>query len=324
MSMDIDPEHPLVSIITPSYNQVCYLEATIRSVLEQGYPNIEYIVIDGGSTDGSVDILERYSPQVSLWLSEIDTGQAHAINKGIERSHGSILGWLNSDDILIPNTVSRAVNVFRQHLEIDVVYGRLERIDEDGNLVQTPALPKDKVEFSKEKILGECIVNQPGSFWRREIMDKAGRLDIGLRFVMDYEYWIRLAMNGARFKRLPEVVARFRLNPDSKTVSQSAAMAQEQLKVLDKLVEKYDLAKVLGISPRAVDRQVRMTRATTYLLAFYGEWKRQDFPKAREWLWKALAYNPTVILQRRWFELAIAWLKRGGFARAKGDSQIGG
>jgi glycosyltransferase involved in cell wall biosynthesis len=306
----MDAEKPLVSIITPSYNQAQFLEATIRSVLAQDYPNIEYIVIDGGSNDGSLAILERYSDQISLWLSEIDNGQAHAIDKGLERSHGAILGWLNSDDVLLPGTISQVVSNFRQHPELDVVYGRLERIDKNGQCVPTPSLPKDRRDFSLDHILGDCIVNQPGSFWRREIMDRVGRLDISLRYVMDYEYWIRLAMNGARFGRLPEVVAQFRLNPDSKTVSQSAAMAEEQLKVLNRLTEKNDLKKVLGISQREVDRRVRSTRATACLLAFYGEWKNRDYPKARAWLKKALVYQPMVILQRRWLDLGIASLKR--------------
>lgn len=305
-----ETQTPLVSVIIPSYNQAKYLEATLRSVLEQDYPKIEILVIDGGSTDGSVKILERFNAQLNLWLSEIDNGQAHAINKGLERAHGDILGWLNSDDLLLSGTISRAVSVFQQNPEVDVVYGRLERIDEEGRLTPTPDLPKDRTEFSLDHVLGECIVNQPGSFWRRTVMEKAGRLDISLHYVLDYEYWIRLAMYGARFKKLPEVVARFRLSPGSKTVSQSTAMANEQLKALNKLVEKNDFAKLLQISSHEVERRVRATRATLCLYAFYGEWKHGRKEPARGWLVKALAYKPTVLLECRWLTLGITSLWR--------------
>jgi glycosyltransferase involved in cell wall biosynthesis len=301
---------PLVSIITPSFNQGEFLEATICSVLDQDYPNIEYIVMDGGSTDDSVAILQRYTERITHWESQPDRGQAHAVNKGLQLARGSILGWLNSDDLLLPGTVSLVVKTFRDTPEIDVVYGRLERIDEEGRLVPTPILPKDRNDFSKERVLGECLVNQPGAFWQREIMEKAGFLDERLKYTLDYEYWIRLALAGTRFVRLPEVVARFRLSARSKTVSQATEMAQEQIQVLKETIEKYDLKRICGWDEREVETRANSTRARACLLAFNGELKRGNYRKAFDWLRVALRYDITSPFDRRWLDLGIASLQR--------------
>jgi glycosyltransferase involved in cell wall biosynthesis len=144
-------ELPLISIITPSYNQGEFLEDTILSVLSQDYSDIEYILIDGGSTDNSLDIIRQYKDRISDWVSEKDMGQAHAINKGLLRSRGEFLGWLNSDDILLPSTVSRVIKVFDEYPDIDVVYGRLERINWRNKVVSTP-LKEEWAEVLWEQI----------------------------------------------------------------------------------------------------------------------------------------------------------------------------
>lgn len=310
---------PLVSIVTPSFNQGQFLEQTIRSVVEQDYSYIEYIVMDGGSTDNSLEVIQRYADRLSYWESQPDRGQAHAINKGLQRATGDILGWLNSDDVLLPDTVRLVVETFEQHPEADVVYGRLERVDAQGQPVPTPELPKDRVVFGKELVIGECVVNQPGSFWRRSIQERSleieflpvlGPLDESLRYVMDYEYWIRLALAGAQFIHLPQVVARFRLSSESKTVSQSARMAEEQWRVLERLLATPDLPARLGLSFPRVKRQARRTFATIALHASYGCLKQRDGRQARHWLGKALQNDPTALLQRRWLDLAWASLRR--------------
>ena len=132
------PEYPLVSIITPSYNQGQFIDATIQSVLGQDYAPIEYLIIDGGSTDNSLEVIRRYEDQIAYWESQPDRGQAHAINKGLQHANGEILGWLNSDDVLLPDTVSRVVSAFGEYPHVDVVYGRLERIDASGSVAPTP------------------------------------------------------------------------------------------------------------------------------------------------------------------------------------------
>jgi glycosyltransferase involved in cell wall biosynthesis len=301
---------PLVSIITPSYNQGRYLEATIRSVLEQDYPRIEYLVIDGGSTDESVAIIKRYSDRLAYWESEPDRGQAHAVNKGLQRAQGEILGWLNSDDLLAPGAVSLSVQTLHDQPEIDVVYGRLARIDAAGRPVPTPVLPKDRVEFGLTHVVGECIVNQPGAFWRRALMQRVGWLDERLAYSLDYEYWIRMALAGARFKRLDSVVAYFRLSQGSKTVGQTAAQAVEQFQTLGRVLEEPGLASRLDLTDDQLQSQARQARARIALRAAYGSAKLRDWREARRWLGVALRNEPGALFERRYFDLAVASLRR--------------
>lgn len=301
---------PLVSIVTPTLNQGMFLEEAICSVLRQDYPHIEYIVIDGGSTDRSLEILQRYTPRLAYWESTPDHGQAHAINKGLQRARGEILGWLNADDLLLPETVRNCVHFFLEHEEVDVVYGHIERINESGQLVPTPKLPKDQVAFNAKLVLGECVVNQPGAFWRRSIMEKAGLLDESLRFVMDYEYWIRLALCGARFYRLPQTVAYFRLSRGSKTVTQSALMALEHLTVLERTLHIENLPSITGLSMAELRVQERKTRSAVCLHAFYGYLKSRHFLQAGRWFIRAMQADWRVLFQRRWFGLAWASILR--------------
>ncbi len=301
---------PLVSIITPSFNQGRFLESTIRSVLDLDYPRVEYLVIDGGSSDETTAIIQKYAAHLSYWVSEPDRGQAHAINKGLRRARGDILGWLNSDDLLLPDAVSRAADVFQREPQIDVVYSRLERINQAGERIPTPTLPKDTLEFSLKELLGECIVNQPGAFWRRSIMSRAGLLDESLQYAMDYEYWARLALEGAQFRRLPQVSARFRLSPTSKTVAHASEHAQEQLAVLAGLSTRPDLPELMGLNRSQLSRRTKKTRAVFCLQAFYGELKRACWRDAIGWLATALQSDPTVIFKRRWLDLWLSRLRR--------------
>jgi glycosyltransferase involved in cell wall biosynthesis len=303
---------PLVTIVTPSYNQGAFIEATLRSVLDQDYPQIEYLVIDGGSSDQSQKIIRRYANRLAYWESTLDRGQAHAINKGLVRSHGDILGWLNSDDLLLPGTVSRAVAIFQSEPEVDVVYGRLERIDTQGRRIPTPTLPKDRLDFSGVHVIGECLVNQPGAFWRRRWLDRVGMLNEQLHYALDYEYWLRIAQAGGKFKRLTEPVAQFRLSPASKTVGSAVKMAREHLSVLDLYPPGAALAKQLGVTVPALRRQARKGRAVIDLYAFNGCLKERRPAEAFRWLILALYNDPLVLFQRRWLDLAISRLSRPG------------
>lgn len=304
------PDSPLVTIITPSYNQGRYLESTIRSVLEQDYPRIEYIIIDGGSTDESLAIIQRFSKRLAYWESQPDRGQAQAVNKGLQRSRGEILSWLNSDDLLAPGAVGKAVKVLQDHSEIDVVYGRLARIDDSGKPVPTPNLPKDRVEFDLNHVIDECIVNQPGSFWRRRIMDRVGLLDERLIYSLDYQYWIRMALAGAKFKRIEAVVAHFRLSVGSKTVGQTAAQAVEQFHTLEETLELPDMAQRLDITADQLQRQARRARARIALRAAYGFAKLHNWRQFERWLGVALRNDPMALFERRYLDLALASLQR--------------
>jgi hypothetical protein len=202
------------------------------------------------------------------------------------------------------------VQIFLAQPEIDVVYGRLARIDESGQPIPTPILPKDRVEFGKAYVIGECIVNQPGAFWRRRIMDQVGLLDESLTYSLDYQYWIRMALAGARFKRVDSIIAFFRLSSGSKTVSQTAAQAEEQFHTLDQVLAQPELKNSLGISAAHLHHQARRTRARIALRAAYGHAKLRDYRKTRLWLGVVLINDPLAFFERRYIELGVATLQR--------------
>ncbi len=301
---------PLVSIVIPNLNQVRYLEPAIRSILEQDYARIELILIDGGSTDGSLEIIQHYAGSFSYWVSESNSGQSQAINKGFRRASGEILSWLNSDDLLSPGTVSLIVQVFHENPMVEFVHGRIDRIDEKGKVIPTPFLPKDSVDFGLDKVLGECVINQPGAFWRREVLERVGLLDESLVYTMDYEYWARMALADVSFNRLPNVLAQFRLTSGSKTVGQTAAQAKEQLVVLDRLQSTPNLAAIMGISPAKARWQARRTRSRSCLQVAYGNIKlRRPFP-AMGYFIKALVNDPTALFDPRFRLLFKASIER--------------
>jgi glycosyltransferase involved in cell wall biosynthesis len=308
--MMVETMLPWVTIVTPSYNQGDFLAATIRSVLEQDYSNIEYLVYDGGSTDNSLEIIQHYAERLDYWESKPDQGQAQAINKGLKRSKGQILGWLNSDDVLLPDAVSEAVKIFRREQDVDVVYGRLKRIDRNGKIVPTPTLPKDIVEFNKYNVIGECVVNQPGSFWRRDILDRVGYLNEDLDYAFDYEYWVRILLAGGGFKRLNRPVAAFRLSPNSKTVGQTARAALEHLKIIEAFSSRSDLPEKLGISKNVIEKQARKGSALIKMYIFYGFMKEKRWIEAFRWFALAHVSDPLILFNRRWLDLALSRLQR--------------
>lgn len=232
---------PRVTIVTPSFNQANYLEATIRSVLMQNYPNLEYMVIDGGSTDGSVDIIRRYQDRLAYWVSEPDLGQSHAINKGFALATGDWLAWLNSDDIYLPGALSEVARVIQANKKCNWIVGAVEFVDGDLNPIGSfvpVCKTEDWLDFVCTKRKNGTALPQSGSFWSRKAWDAAGQLDETLHYVMDHEYWGRLAHHGFRPVCLLQPLAMFRLHQQGKTAQGDGNFVAEERRVLGNWIEK--------------------------------------------------------------------------------------
>ncbi len=184
-------EKPLVTIVTPSYKQAHFLEETILSVLNQDYPNIEYIIIDGGSQDGSVDIIRKYENRLAYWVSEPDRGMTDAINKGWERATGEYIGWINSDDLLLPGAVSEAVAFLDKNSNVGFVFGNIFIIDFESRIIDHLSY-KDFNIYDLIRTAG--YISQQGNLFRRSLYKKIGPLDPALDFQMDLDYWIRAGL----------------------------------------------------------------------------------------------------------------------------------
>lgn len=231
---------PLVSIVTPSYNQAQFLEETIVSVLNQDYPNIEYIIVDGGSTDGSVDIIRKYGSQLAYWVSEPDRGQAHAINKGWSRARGDIVAYLNSDDVYAPEAITKAVQALVSNPESGMVYSDAFVVGEyDDALQRYRALPFD---IKRTIITNEGWIPQPTAFIRRSALDAVGLLDERLHLVMDYDLFIRLGL-AYPMKYLPDTyLAIVREHQNAKSTQFVDRFPVERRRVLNKIFARLDLA----------------------------------------------------------------------------------
>lgn len=233
-----------ISIVTPSYNQAQFLEQTIESVLSQHYPNVEYIVIDGGSTDGSVDIIRKYEKYLHYWISEADRGQSHAINKGVSKATGDIINWLNSDDYLQPDSLKIISENFDDP-KTDVLIGRSNIIK---NEVETRITNGTDVYFdSLPKTIGWARIDQPETFFRRSIFTSIGCLNESLHYAMDKEFWIRYLLKFGlnNIRKIDAVLANFRLHSQSKTQSQRASFQ------VDTNTLFYQLAIRNGLSAEA-------------------------------------------------------------------------
>jgi glycosyltransferase involved in cell wall biosynthesis len=207
---------PHIGVITPSYNQAPFLEETIRSVLLQGYPSLEYIVIDGGSTDGSLEIIRKYERWLAYWVSEPDRGQTHAINKGLAKATGQVVAWLNSDDTYLPGTLDRVAAAFQGDPPARLVYASAQFVDDDGQVLKPyPAFPLALGLLRLRYWLGWPIP-QPTVFADRRLVDQYGLLDESYHYALDYEWLIRLSQY-VNFTCLDETLATYRWHSRSKT-----------------------------------------------------------------------------------------------------------
>lgn len=227
--------YPRISIVTPSYNQGQFLEQAVLSVLNQDYPNLEYIIMDGGSTDNSVEIIKKCENRLAYWVSEPDNGQSDAINKGFKITTGEILAWLNSDDVYMPGALLTVGRYFLKHPKADVLYGDQRDIDESGNVFRATR----SLAFSKLGLLSRAgSIPQPAAFFRKHVLEKVGYLDTELEYCMDYDFFLRIAFNGCKIVHVPKTLAKFRYHSTSKTFVGKTETGEHEV-TMRKIQQKY-------------------------------------------------------------------------------------
>ena len=248
-----DPAWPRISIVTPSFNQAGFLEKAVLSVLNQNYPNLEFIVVDGGSSDSSPQILEKYRKYFSYWVSEKDDGQADALRKGFSRATGDILAWLNSDDFYLPGIFHHVADRFRGR-QTDVIYGEEYYCDQEDRILGIrPQLPFPARIGPALFVFGGFWINQPTAFWTRDLYDRVGGVNKDFRFAMDNDLLIRFALSGARFTHTKRYVVGFRTHEHSKTstiqdvgIEETRLLAERYGNQIPRLLRNAFLTRNLG------------------------------------------------------------------------------
>ena len=244
-----------ISIVTPSLNQGKFIEEAILSVLNQDYPNFEYIIVDGGSEDETLCILKKYSSKTGKlrWISERDRGQSDALNKGLRMVTGDVIGWLNADDRYLPGCFQRVVKFFKENPEVDIVYGDYRFINEVGNIIKL----RKEIDFNLFvlKYLHVLYIPSTATFFRRRIIDDGNFLKDDYRYAMDYEFFLRIALKGYRFAHIGEYLADFRWHPESKSTKAAKKQQEERERALielDPLMLTLNKNRILLTSTRTL------------------------------------------------------------------------
>jgi glycosyltransferase involved in cell wall biosynthesis len=284
---------PLVSIVTPSYNQAAFLEETIRSVLEQDYQPIEYVVVDDGSTDRSLEIVERYADRLAWWTRQENAGQVAALNRGFARTNGAYMGYLNSDDTLLPRAVSRMVEELERDPDLLLVYGDALYTDERSR--QTGYLPSR--EFDVVEMVRRCDnhVVQPATLWRREAWERFGPLDERGWYFFDFEFF--LGFPPERVRRISVPLATYRVHAEAKSTGVAGSrLARDHAR----LAETFFVSDRLPEASRGVARE---GRSSAYLLGAEFAYEGLDLPLARRYALRGLRLHPAHA-SPRWLSLA--------------------
>lgn len=231
--------YPKISIISPSYNQGEFLERTILSVLNQNYPNLEYIIIDGGSNDNSVEVIKKYEKYLYYWVSEKDKGQGDALNKGFLKSTGNIIGWQNSDDVYLPGAFYKAVDIFKKS-NADIVFGDRMNINQEDKIMR-------RFKFTSFSLTSYwycrmSLCNQ-SLFWRKELFSDIGMIDINLSFIMDFDFFLRAGIKKKKFKHIEYFLGAFRVHKDSKSLTFDRKIIENEHRFIDKRYGKKEYLK---------------------------------------------------------------------------------
>ena len=294
----------LISIITPSYNQADFLEQTILSVLEQKNAQFEYLIVDGASTDGSVGIIEKHAASLAWYISEADSGQACAINKGFARAGGEIIAWLNSDDYYLPDTLSTIANLFDQHPEVGIIYGDVLSVDGAGNPINIQHFQP----YSLDDLMAFKIISQPAVFMRRSLLEKVGYLDNDYHFLLDHHLWLRIAQLTPMLYT-SQTLAAARYHDDAKNIAHAEEFGAEAFKILAWMKTQPNLA------PRLAENESKILAGAHHLDAFY----LVEAGKMRAGLaayWRSFLHNPKTAL-KSWKRILYAFLSLFGLARVR-------
>lgn len=296
---------PKISIVTPSFNQGRFLEETILSVLNQGYPNLEYIVVDGGSTDDSVEIIHRYRDRLAWWVSERDRGQVHAINKGLARTTGDIVAYINSDDLYLPGAFSVVVEHFTRRPRCEWLCGDTIMF---GGGHETYLVRARVPESAAHALSWAYKAPQPGMFWRRDLVSEG--FDEQWRFDFDHDLYVRLLLAGHKCEHLDVPLAAYRLHAESKTVAEARRFDEE----FDRSAELYE--------ERLTGAGRRWCRATRYLRRSYAASEAGDRREGARWLVRAMLTHPEGVAHRPFWG-CVRRLASGRAPHREGAQDVG-